>query len=250
MNSMLEQRIIAGKKVGMTYSDDQDIGLVVRYKGSQASATVEVSAAGDITFKHGASGAEAVDSTIDSGGNDAGVIDVSDSNANTFGEVVDLINASSNWEAFLVGVLRSDSSDASTGSLLTMSATQAKKTLAESGVRLYKDTSKVLNIAVAIKNKRFPNGFTKSEDKINEVNGIVSKNTYGSGTSLIQVYEINPNTLTETKIFERAGGATTVEQSLESTAVNLQSDQGNYLLVRLVGSAACTGYLTAIGKTY
>lgn len=251
MTSILEERILASKKVSRSVVDDLDIGLVVRYKGTEASATVEVaSTTGDITFKHGALGAEAVDSTIDSGGNDDGVIDVSDAAADTMGEVVDLINASPNWEAYLVDCLRTDDSRTL---LLTLAATQANKTLVPQGVRLYKDASQNDNfdLSVAIMNRAFPDGFTKTEKAINVVKGIVSNNTFGSGTNKIQVYEINPITKTETKVYERAGAATTVTQSLASTDLTISSDQGNYLLVRMVSSAAAaTGLLTVIGETY
>lgn len=251
MSSILEERILAGKKISRSVVDDQDIGLVVRYKGSEASATVEVaSTTGDITFKHGASGSEAVDSTIDSGGNDAGVIDVSDSNADTMGEVVDMINKSPNWEAYLVDCLRTDDSRTL---LLTMAATQANKTLVPQGVRLYKDSSQNDNfdISVAIMKRAFPTGFERSENAINVVKGIISNNTFASGTNKIQVYEINPVTKTETKVFERAGAATTVTQALQSIDLTISSDQGNYLLVRMVSSAAAaTGLLTVIGETY
>ena len=162
---LIRERILTGKKTGRTVSDDGDIGLVVRYVGSQASATVEVAAtSGDITFKHGDLGSEAVDSTIDSGGDDPGVIDVSDANANTMGEVVDLINASPNWEAYLVDCLRADASGTL---LLTMSATQANKTVTPQGVRLYKDSSQNDNydISLAIMNRLYPNGFERTESK-------------------------------------------------------------------------------------
>lgn len=251
MTSILEERILAGKKISRSVVDDQDIGLVVRYKGTQASATVEVaSATGDITFKHGDLGAEAVDSTIDSGGNDAGVIDVSDATADTMGEVVDMINASPNWEAYLVDCLRTDDSRTL---LLTMAATQANKTVVPQGVRLYKDSSQNDNfdISVALMGRAFPNGFERTEKTIEVVKGIVATNTFASGTNKIQVYEINPVTRTETKVYERAGAATTVQLSLTSTDLTVSCDQGNYLLVRMVSSvAAATGLLTVVGETY
>lgn len=248
---LIEERILSGKKSGRSVVDDGDIGLVVRYKGSEASATVEVAVtSGDITFKHGALSSEAVDATIDSGGDDPGVIDVSDANANTMGEVVDLINASPNWEAYLVDCLRTDASGTL---LLTMSATQANKTLVPQGVRLYKDASQNDNydLSVAIMNRAYPNGFDRTESKINRVTGVVSNNTYGSGTSYIKVYEINPITKTETLVFQRSSGATTVTQALQEIDIDITCDEGNYLLVRLVSSvAAATGFLTVLGQTY
>lgn len=249
--SLLEERILAAKKLGRSVVDDGDIGLVVRYKGSEASATVEVAAtSGDITFKHGDLSSEAVDSTIDSGGDDDGVIDVSDSNANTMGEVVDLINASANWEAYLVDCLRADAS----GTLLvTMAAAQAHKGIVPEGVRLYKDTSQndTFDLSVAIMNRIYPNGFDKDEDSICEVYGVVCTNTFGSGTSKLQVYEINPITKTETKVYERATADTTVQLVVPADELNISSSQGNYLLVRMISSAAAaTGLLSVLGRVY
>jgi hypothetical protein len=253
--TILEERILAGKKSGRSVIDDGDIGLVVRYKGSEASATVEVAATtGDITFKHGALGAEAVDDTIDSGlgaeGTAPGVADVSDAAADTMGELVDLINASANWEAYLVDCLRSDDSKTL---LLTLSAAQANKGLVPSGVRLYKDSSQNDNydISLAIMNRQFPNGFTKTENKICRVFGAVETNTFGSGTSYYKVYEINPITKTETLVFQRSTAATTVQGTLSSADIDITSDEGNYLLVRMVSSAAAaTGFLTVLGQVY
>lgn len=101
---------------------DSSVALRIQYIGSEASATITV-ASGDFTFKHGDSGSEAVDATIDSGGDDSGVIDISDTNADTIGEMADLINGSANWRCFLEGAVRDDASANLVG---TVAATQAK----------------------------------------------------------------------------------------------------------------------------
>ena len=226
--------------------DDIDIGLTVRYIGEQVSSTITVSSDGDITFKHGASGAEVVDATIDSGGDDEGVIDVSDANADTFGEVVDLINASVNWEAYLVGTLRSDDANASTGSLLVRSESTL---LPNVDLKLFKDTSKVLNISLRIGSRINSQGTEiKSAAELYE---IVSTNTFSTGTNLIQVYRINEETNEEEKIYEIAGAATTVQQILEFVVNNRGSlsvnKQDEHLLIRMIGSTECTGQLQVIG---
>lgn len=230
-------------------TDDVDTGLKVRYVGAQASASVEVSSAGDITFKHGPVGTLVVDTSIDSGGNDPGVIDVSDANANTYGEVVDLINASANWEAYLVGALRADDANASTGSLLEKTAEVLVPKQTEAS--LYKDTSKVLNIAVRVGKRTAVTG--NETVAAAEIYKIVSTNTFASGTNLIKIYEINEDAKTETLIYSLAGGATTVENTKDfvingkgSLAV---SKVGNHLLVKMIGSAACTGSLLIVGAT-
>lgn len=240
---MLQNPILNPKQpFAKIYSDDGDIALRVKYVGSEKSATVTVSAAGDLTFKHGALGAEAVDSTVGA----AGVIDVSAAAYNTFGEVVDNINGSANWEAYLVGALRADSSDASTGSLLVRSETTI---LPKTDLALYKDTSKVLELAIRVGKRSATSG---SEEKAaSEIFSITSTNTFGSGTSLIKIYEVNDAEKSETLIYQKAGGATTVEQTQTFVSNGRGflgvSKQGNHLLVKMVGSAACTGNLMVVG---
>lgn len=225
--------------------DDGDVALKLRYVGSQPSATVEVSAAGDILFKHGVAGAEVADTTIKIGST-PGTIDVSNTAGNTFGEVVDHINGSANWEAYLVGSLRADNSDASTGSLLVRSATTiAPKT----DLALYKDTSKVLELAIRV-GKR--DSVTGSESlAAAEIYSITSTNTFSSGTNLIKIYEINESAKTETLRYTLAGGATTVEDTKPFVNNGRGSfgvkKVGNHLLVKMVGSAACTGNLQVVG---
>lgn len=228
-------------------ADDEPVGIVVKYIGSEVSATITVSSSGDITFKHGALAAEAVDDTIDSGGDDEGVIDVSDTNANTFGEAVDLINASANWEAYLKDVLRADSSNNSTGSLKTLAEATLTPNSTEQGLLL--DTSKTLNMSVRIGSREYTNG--TEENSAAEITRIISKNTFATGTSKIQVYKMDELKKTETKIFERDTAATTVEQDLDFVKDGVGriavSRTGQYLLVRLIGGTYCTGYLQAVG---
>lgn len=222
-------------------ADDGDIGLIVRYVGSSASATVTVAADGNLTFKHGAAGAEAVDSTVGA----SGVIDVSDAAYNTFAKVVDNINGSANWEAYLADALRADSSN---DTLLAMSETTIAPGV---DLPLYKDTSAALNIAVRVGKRTSVSG--SEERAAAEIYEINSLNTFGSGTSIISVYEIDEVAKTETLIYSAAGGATTVADSKDfvvngrgSLAV---SKVGRHLLVKMIGSVACTGNLQVIGAT-
>lgn len=120
-------------------SQDVSVAFRAQYVGSEASGTITVSASGDITFQHGDLASEAVDGTIDSAGDDPGVIDVSDTQANTLLKVINLINASPNWRAFAESGLPDDDMDASTGSILAKSETQAK---VAAGLPFYYDGSK------------------------------------------------------------------------------------------------------------
>jgi len=236
LNPILEPK----QNVSRHVVDDAPVQLVIMYIGSEASATVTVST--DITFKQGAAGAEAVDPSIDSGGNDPGVIDVSDANANTLGEVADLINASPNWKAYLKDGLRADSS----AGLLARSETTLDPNVTEA--TLYADTSTVLNLSVRIGSRNGVNG--TEENSAAEINYIVCTNTFGSGTNLIQLYEVDENRKTETKLAEMAGGATTAENKPlgdEGNIVYQVSKVGMHLVARMVGSAACTGKMSVSG---
>lgn len=77
------------------FGNQKMYGLHVAYIGSEDSHTVEVEADGDLVFKHGDAGSEAVDSTVGA----SGVIDVSTAPYDTIGEVVAEINSSANWLA-------------------------------------------------------------------------------------------------------------------------------------------------------
>lgn len=254
--TLLMERIAQASEKGFSVVDSTDVALVVKYIGSQASGKVQTTA-GAILFTHGAVGAEAADTTIGAPALN-GTIDITNTTADTFGEVVDLINASANWIAYLVDVLRSDSANASTGSLTVISATQAKVT---GGLQLTKITSKVLNISKALRYADYPNdGFKKDGKNVkfaieagkwSEVLNVISTNTFVSGTSLIEIHAISRLDGTSRKIFSASGGATTVQQTLTLNDNNGRGPASNpdeYLLVRLVGSAACTGALQVIGK--
>lgn len=242
MGNILEERI--AKHVAFIRNDDEDVGLVIRYKGPQPSATVGVAANGNITLKHGVAGAEAVDTSVGIPTLN-GVIVVANAGANTFGKVIDHLNNSANWEVYQLDVLRADSSN---DALLPLAATQCHKGLVPEGVRLKKDTAVALNISKAIRFREFPYGFERVEEShIASVFRIISKNTFATGTNTIQIYEIDPVAKTETLVAQFAGGATTVEQDKNFSNQRVDSSPGNYLLVRMIGSVACTGFLNVFG---
>ena len=174
-----------------------DTGIQIIYVGSQASATVEVAAGGDMTLKHGASGSEAVDTTIGSPNLD-GVFDLSTPAAavNTYGELVDLINATANWKARLVGVQRSDLTD---NTLITRTAAQAKGVV----VSLLRDTTVILTATVyAIGNRVGRLSLLGGNDGgirhwITRIEGIGTS----AGAHALKVYSCNPQTKVDTLIF-------------------------------------------------
>ncbi len=234
--------------------DDQDPAIVIRYKGAAPSCTIEVdTSTGDIKSKIGVLSSEAADPnfTLPGGGTD-GTIDVSNAAADTFAKVLAFINGLADYEAFLVGALPTDSTD---NALVTMAETQAKVT---NGVALKFDTSatdpKVLtNVACEYTRTGLLGSFTDAgigtNYFANDTNvrhsllGWIAVNTFGSGTSKIMVYE------NDTKIWEQATAATTVEQEKIFIPAKIQAARGKLLKVRMVGSAACTGSLACFFET-
>jgi hypothetical protein len=90
--------------------DDQMIGLIIKYIGSEENGQVDGNATGDILLLDGDLGSEAADATAvaTNCGAVAGTFDVSDADCDTFGELMHEINASDggggNWIATLVDV--------------------------------------------------------------------------------------------------------------------------------------------------
>lgn len=220
-----------------SFSDESShILMRVQYIGAEASGTVEISADGDWTFKHGDLSSEAVDATIDSGGNDPGVIDISDANANTLGEVAGHINGSPNWRAFLEFGLFTDSVGADT--FLLKTATQAK---VAAGVTIFSDNDGDIGGA-AITGYEFKNtgsnqgkvtdGMQTDENCINVLFAFnITVGNTGGGT--LKIYDASQ--LAETEIYSVV--------TVDDTNVNLgladldapvaKSSMGNRLVVRL-----------------
>lgn len=258
MNNLLQDRLLNARIFAQAVAEDAYSALVVEYIGSSASGTVEVSSIGDILFKHGALGSEAADTTIGVPTLN-GTIDVSDAAGNTFGEVIDNINASANWKAYLTGALRADNSDASTGSLLIKSATQAK---VDGGIELYLDTSKVLHASVAVRGLRFPNGSLVKDTESRPVAEILEKGKWsevlqatwtptGSGASTYEMHRVHRLTGTATKIADDAGPATTAEQTetFNFDGRGFACDPDEYLVFRIKMASTLTAVkLTVAGR--
>ena len=231
-----------------TIVDDNDVAFVCRYIGDEASATVTI-ASGDITFQHGDLASESVDSTINSD-DDPGVIDVSDAGGDTMAEAVALINASANWEAVLVDALGGDA----TTTVMLLDVGETTLTPNTEFMVVNKDTSATLNLAklCSYRGLEVHKGVTVGAPFAGDtnyyitLNKIISTNTFGSGTSIITVVDIDPVTLDEVTLYTRAGGATTVEQEIDffTDFGGLSAlAKGHMLLVKMTGEAACTGEL-------
>lgn len=243
------------RDVPFAITDDTDIVLLVKYIGSSASGTVTVAADGNITFKHGAVGAEANDTSVGGAADSGATIDVSETTEDTLGEVVDLINGSANWCAVIVDGLRDDTA---TDALLLMSASQAK---IEGGLQLLADTDTRLvtrrliapdmmrksiepylvqndRLALTSKAPNYPFEGTRAE-----VSMLSGKSTYGSGTSTWEIHEegFDPTTrafVTNT-IHSGAGGSTGAEDvELDGKQAPITSQRNFRLVAGLTNSAA------------
>ncbi len=242
LQSIAQSEALATKRI-FASGDDEDVGvgLILQYIGSEASGTVTVTVTtGDITFKHGDVGSEAVDATIDSGGDDPGVIDMSDSNANTVIEVEGLINGSKNWRARMTGSLPDD---ATAGYFITMSATQAK---VAAGIPLYIDGSVLDVLTFGITGTQFNNlsvqdgwrshdGLVTDEACVNVLDYYAITNTFASGSSLVAVYEVEHGDATGTKLHSvPLTTATKLEKGENSPATQfIRSSINKRLVVRI-----------------
>lgn len=232
-------------------TDLLSVAFKVKYVGAQASGKVAVDAAtGNLAFTHGVLSSEVADTTVVAS---TGVIVVSSLN---LGTVIDTINASANWKAVLVGGLRSDDA---TNTLVTMGATQAKYTY---GLAICFDAAVAPTpISLAISQKGWEalkgsDGNVFSVDETDYIHSLIywrQKNTFASGTSLIDVYEVDRATARETKIYEEASAATTVvgshDFSTYGNGYGLCAAKGCDLIVRMTGSAYTTGYLEVFGAS-
>lgn len=226
---------------------DTPVLIAIRYKGSQASATVTVSS-GDITLKHGTAGAEAVDSTVGASGV------VADGTYTTLGAMVDAVNASSNWQAEIVDGLRADTS---TNILLARSAYTLSPTRGEV-LGLLADTSVALCLTYRISARRL--NFSRSQKKasqggpfqsvIRQANGLVD---ITAGTISLRLYEVSADNRTATLLTAKALSDNTAADLFTtlSAAGNVRSNFGSDLLVRLITTTdfadATTNYLEVNG---
>lgn len=205
---------------------DQSVAIVIKYKGNQASATVTVSS-GDITLKHGAAAAEAVDSTVGV----AGV--VADGTYTTLGAMVDAINNSANWTCEIVDGLRAD---VSTAALKTLSEYTFAPTRGEA-VNLFFDTSAFLSLSFRISARR--GFFTKRSQKgkvsvFKATNALVNT---GSGVLTLYVYDVDKASATTKLLGQWAGTDNTdLAATIAAGQGDLRSAAGNDLLVRYTGT--------------
>lgn len=268
--------LMKGRNASQALSaDDLDTAFLIKYVGTQQRGTIDVAANGDITLKHGASGSEVVDTTIEcdasiaATGSRNGIIDVSDPACDTVGEVMNIINSqSTNWVMVPLDALLSDDLNAGgSGSLVTVSAQSCSVT---DGYAAKWDTdTKFISTIALLPPEARKIGFyltgtlgTNINLKVNPYAGLKTMvgtanatSTYGSGTSsyainqeLVKYIRTSPNggvggssTSVITKLYgDIAGGATTVNKTFIALTDNFRivGDDGTKVVLRLTNSAA------------
>lgn len=206
--------------------------LAIKYIGSQAAATVTV-ASGDITLKHGASGSEAVDTTVGASGV------VADGTYTTIGAMADAINLSPNWRAEVVDALRADSS---TAALLARSETRIYRTSAL--LPLFGDSSAALHLSYRISARRL--NFYRSQKKAGQggpfqsvIRNAQARVNTGSGTLTLALYQVTADASNTATLLASKTAADDTATDLFATTLQdgiVRSDFGTDLLVRISGS--------------
>jgi hypothetical protein len=245
-----------GTSLSYAITDDTGIAMLVRYVGSNTSATVAVDAGtGDLTFQVGGSAVTTFECPVS--GALGGIIDVSNAACDTMGEVVDTINgncstctAPGDFRAVLVDSLRSDTS---TDAIVTIGATQVTRT---DGLQLNIDTSTVfLDSRALVPNRTNIAGYLGGPPNYplleNPFGGLQANvryysvtSTYGSGTSLVSFVAVKPSNksagseTTRNLYGPQAAGATTVAANFDFLTAPLQARRGEKILARTVNSAA------------
>jgi hypothetical protein len=198
---------------------DQPVAMVVRYIGSQPSATITV-ASGEITLAHGAAGAEAADAGVGA----TGVI--ADGTYTTLGAMVDAINISTNWRAELVDALRTDTSTNVLKNLSAYTFSPKNET-----VKLYTDTSVSLTLTRVISARR--GNFAKTQKNkqsfLQAWKGLVN---VSSGALTMYVYDVTADRASSTLLHQASGTDDTELANTTFVDSPIMSEFGHDLMVR------------------
>lgn len=244
----------AQQPVAVSLSDDTGIAMLVRYVGSNSSATVAVDAStGDLTFEVGGAAYTGFECPVS--GSLGGIIDVSNASCNTMGEVVDTINGnctgcSSDFRAVLIDSLRTDTS---IDTLVTIGTTQVTRT---DGLQLNIDTSEALIASYALVPNRTniagylggPPSYRLLENPYGglwlNLQWFEGYSTYATGTSVFNAYSVRPSnkpagseTVTTLWGPEAMGATATNKQFTYWQTNNLPGRRNEKLIVRVTNSS-------------
>ena len=235
------------KLYSVDYGDNASVLFRIKYKGAQASGIVDIDSAGDITFSHGASGAEAVDSdtNLDAGG--LGIIDLS-ADVTDYKSLVDRINTSTNWEAWLVGALPdADPHTTTTGHFTECTGADGGTgdcdVLYGYPVTTDDSDSKYINAGLTWMLDPTQQHFTDHQI-FHGIKRIVALSTFASGTSAINVYACDDVAGTKELLATYKAGATTVEVDYPDQGYPIPDNaflaqaNGKRIVVQLLNSVA------------
>jgi hypothetical protein len=235
-------------------ADDGSIAFLVRYVGSNSSATMAVVQGGAITFQVGAVAYTGFECPVS--GALGGIIDTSNASCNTIDEVIDTINGnctgcSSDFRAVAIDALGTDSSE----TLLAVAEAQVTRS---DGLAVPFDTSAAfatgegraliptscrddIGCFLTPSGNIIENPFAGQQTVVTWVEGY---STYASGTSILYVYSVKPSNKTNTEetvttLWSEAMGATTAnKQFTQFQYVPIYGGYNEKVIVRIVNSAA------------
>lgn len=217
--------------------DDTEVAAILwaDVNSTNTAPTIEGSSADLLGTTDGTTAAAAF---TDLGAGTAGTIDTAQTDVDTMGELADRINEGcAGWHMELIGALRADTS-AEILDTITEQACGGR----ENAVIIPYDTSDRKAYQIGITPRRWvhiDSGEPGSDGEyVNEIISLSVTSTFASGTSLLYVYEVD----------HRMGGATPKAMfyyplttatafTLEPYQIQMQSDMGKTLVVKLVNSA-------------
>lgn len=229
------------------FGNDVSILLRIKYIGAQASGIVDIASTGDITFSHGVSGSEAVDSDTELDAGAVGVIDVSADIGGTYKGLVDRINRSTNWRAWLVGALPDAAPNTTTTGHFTECTGADGGTGdcdVDGGYAVTSDDSDSKYICAGMTFQAQPGTIHNTDHQVvHEVHRVIALSTFASGTSSLLVYACDDYAGTKEQIKSFVTGATTVEVAYPTevsvlAGMPLTRSVGKRLVVQLINSAA------------
>lgn len=226
-------------------SIDTGVGGYIRYKGSAATATIDIAnTTGDITLKE----ATVADVTVNPAGTTPGTIDLS-AEATTWGAVADLVNASPNWEMYLTGARRALTvCNAGAGHIVFAITAGDCKTA--TGYPVLVLASVVLSCPLGITFNGPSTGVHNHDANcLHRILQITGTFTYsGSGTQTIKVYACDDAAKTETLLDTILSATSTSANTIPGTVLGapIYSQKGVRIVVE---SVAASGTFTAAVMT-
>ena len=187
---------------------DTFIMAQLTYTGPKASGVIDIAnTTGDITFKHGAAGAEAADTdpVLNSGG--TGVIDVS-ARAATWIALQRIVNSSQRWHLALKGVLPTDATEAS-GTAKYLNNLTGQSCNSQIGYSFLNDNSASLHESIGM---TLDGKVTKihgtDHGVVHVVERVICQITFAGGTPTIKAYACDDDDGTSSVLKTWAPGTT------------------------------------------